>query len=86
MSKYVKFEDATGDEFCIVFPDTLRHVDIAKAITREFHATPVSAGFFTAVQDDNDIAPYGKSETLNLESDPKRDKIMLTQCLNRNYV
>ena len=86
MSKYVKFEDRSGDQFCIVFPDTLRHSDIAAAIQIEFRATPKSAGFVSSVKDDNNVRPYGKSESLNLNSDPEKDTFLLIQCLNRSYV
>lgn len=92
MSKYVKFGTTDGNEFCIVFPDTLVHAEIAEAIQRVYCAEVLTAGFVDVWDDENgrrisddQIKPHGRSESLNVDSNPAKDRFALAQCLNRNY-
>lgn len=69
--KYIMFKAmADGDEYPVIFPGHLNHSDVAKAVERQFRATPVSAGF---IQDLVIREAYGESNTLKLKSRGGKD-------------
>lgn len=76
--KYIVFADKRGEEYIVVFPQSLSHFDIANNLSTyrvttdivndKWHRDnfkPISAGFIDS------SGCYGRSETLDLNSRPK---------------
>lgn len=84
--KYVMFEVTHGSftrYLPVIFPDDLVHSDIAEnvsnAIAQSFEITKLeinvaNAGFINSM--DCDVSVYGRSETLNLDSNPEDSLII----------
>lgn len=71
--KYIQFKSDWGEEVFVTFPDNIDHNIMAQATAlasvrskKSAMLTPVSAGF---VYDLHGL-PYGRSESLNLDSRP----------------
>jgi len=64
--KYIVFEDDKGVKTPVIFPSSLVHEEVARAICGKAlrGSTPISAGFVTLVV----TSAHGSSETLNLEA------------------
>lgn len=75
--KYVIFKNDRGGLFHpVVFGDHTTHSQVKLE-----GCHPVSAGFFTQKRD-RSVEVFGKSESLNLESDPRDAKLVELMLLN----
>lgn len=77
--KYVMFEDGTGRKTPVIFPGTLVHADVAKALMRgrvfgKEIAMPVNAGMLQMIA----TQILGDSETLQLKPGPLDRQIINT--------
>lgn len=72
--KYIIFEEA-GLEFPVLFPDFIEHHRVAMKF---LSAAPKSAGW---VKLEKDVSPFcsGQSVSLELESRPDNDSIIITE-------
>lgn len=67
--KYIRFETRLADSV-FLFPTWENHADVAARLGYK----PVSAGFVRVTVDDQGVIQvhtYGRSESLNMESDPE---------------
>lgn len=78
--KYIMFETTQENalgvlhiQFPVIFPDLLVHAHVSNLLCRirELNSKPISAGFLT-----REMIPYGKSESLNLESRSEDEAII----------
>lgn len=78
MFKYIMFIDTQMHKQPFIFPKSFSHDVMAKAIgsNSESHMVPISTGFI-GTDDNGNFVCYGRSETLNMEADP-RDSIIAT--------
>jgi hypothetical protein len=66
--KYIVFVTMHGDTG-VMFPSTMNHDDVAENM--RYFGEPATAGF--AKIEDGKVVCYGRSESLNLDSDPLHD-------------
>jgi len=72
-TKYIVVADDHGDyEKMIIFPASIKHDTMSRAMSRARYPKIVSAGFI-----DEFMKCYGSSMTLNIESRKEIDTIML---------
>lgn len=79
MQKYVMFRDASGLEFPILFPEILKHKDIADRLGYEV----VSAGFVSLEGNPQgpelDVYVRGESLSLRIKSRPETDAKLIAR-------
>lgn len=77
MFKYIMFQDKLGAKQPILFPKSVSHITMAEALANneELNWVPVSAGFCGMT---SPICCYGKSVTMDLESNPNDTVILST--------
>lgn len=76
--KYIRFESRLADSV-FLFPTWENHADVAFRLRYK----PVSAGFVSVTVDAQgmiQVTTYGRSESLNMESDPE-DAELITRML-----
>ena len=76
--KYVRFTDEWLSDCIIVFSSSLNH---NQTIERIRHETIVSAGF-VSFDCDGGLRCFGRSESLDLESNPEKDTALLLRQMN----
>jgi len=76
--KYVRFTDEWLSDCIIVFSSSLNH---NQTIERIRHETIVSAGF-VSFDGDGGLRCFGRSESLDLESNPEKDTALLLRQMN----
>ena len=70
--KYIVFADIHDQEYPIIFPEILNHIDMANCMKRMTPTLkPISAGF--ASINGCDIRCFDRSESLRLDSRPDED-------------
>jgi hypothetical protein len=68
--KYIIFENYSGLQYPIIFPNFIQHCDIVRKIEHR----PISAGFIIIKNNKYEI--YGKSVSLNLYSKPSDESLL----------
>lgn len=88
-AKYIVMEDVNGDKQPFIFPNTINHDHMARAVQRLQHFTVYSAGFVDLGYEEHPdypgqlyatACPYGESLSLNVASKPD-DKITLNKIM-----
>lgn len=77
--KYITVKNEEGTVYPVIFPPTLTHKDVARAVQGLFHregfrTEPESAGFV----DEIECRCYGKSESMGIGSKPEQDQTVIT--------
>ena len=75
--KYIMYENIDGESFPIIFPKTIQHNEINRAIKKEFPGLKaVSAGYYKTDAYMKELGPHveGESITLKLKSNVKDDE------------
>lgn len=83
--KYIIVETEDVENSVIMFDDFIAHDEMAAGVP---HLTKVkSAGFIEVLKKDNivDIRCYGRSVSLNIDSNPELDTHLVKSCLMRNF-
>lgn len=70
--KYIVFEKPDGEQYSVVFPSFMVHVNVAVTTMKETKAKPIAAGFVIKDAFDAYVC-FGKSVSLKLDSRPKLD-------------
>jgi|TARA_Y100000296_G_C5070172_1_gene204488 hypothetical protein len=74
-TKYVVF-DFIGEEFIVVFPEILTHIELANAFTKmSEYGEPISGGFIEHGK------CVGESISLNLKSRGEKDTLLLKKIM-----
>jgi len=82
-SKYIVLDDESGPLNMIIFPSNLNHKDVFNVFkSMNSNNICLSAGFVHPISECNkEPYTYGRSQSLNLESNPEIDDILLQNLL-----